>query len=144
MDNNLSEGQLRKVVRIRDAALFAGSDEHAGHILSLIASARLHELDPERYLRDVIRILPHWPRQRFLELAPLHWRATRDRLDPQELDAELRPLHVPDPPQKYRSVWFPKSVCSTEQNGVTISLGAQPQSVASRTERDETRGIGWS
>lgn len=85
MDNNLSEGQLRKVVRIRDAALFAGSDEHAeaaGHILSLIASARLHQLDPERYLRDLIRVLPHWPRQRFLEL-----------------HAELGPLRVPDPPQ---------------------------------------------
>jgi transposase len=102
MDNNLSEGQLRKVVRIRDAALFAGSDEHAeaaGHILSLIASARLHELDPERYLRDVIRVLPHWPRERFLELSPLHWRATRARLDPWQLDAELGPLRVPDPPQ---------------------------------------------
>ena len=61
MDNNLSEGQLRKNVRIRDASLFAGSDGHAeaaGHILSLIASARLHELDPERYLRDLIRVLP--------------------------------------------------------------------------------------
>jgi len=102
MDNNLSEGQLRKVVRIRDAALFAGSDDHAeaaGHILSLIASARLHELDPERYLRDVIRVLPHWPRERFLELSPLHWRATRDRLDPRQLDAELGPLRVPDPSQ---------------------------------------------
>jgi hypothetical protein len=40
MDNNLSESALRKVVIIRDSALFAGSDEHAqsaGHILSLIA-----------------------------------------------------------------------------------------------------------
>ena len=102
MDNNLSEGQLRKIVRIRDASLFAGSDDHAeaaGHILSLIASARLHELDPERYLRDLIRVLPHWPRDRFLELSPLHWRATRARLDPQELDAELGPLRIPDPAQ---------------------------------------------
>lgn len=34
------------------------SDEHAssaGHVLSLIASARLHRLDPERYLTDLIR-----------------------------------------------------------------------------------------
>ena len=102
MDNNLSEGQLRKVVRIRDAALFAGSDGHAeaaGHILSLIASARLHELDPERYLCDLIRVLPHWPRERFLELAPLHWRTTRARLEPPQLDAELGPLRLPDPAQ---------------------------------------------
>jgi len=42
LDNNLSEGELRKVVRIRDASLFAGSDLHAqsaGHIRSLPAKA---------------------------------------------------------------------------------------------------------
>lgn len=72
LDNNLPENALRKVVLIRDAALFAGSDEHtesAGHILSLVASARLHHLDPEAYLRNLIRVLPFWPRDRFLELA---------------------------------------------------------------------------
>ena len=103
LDNNLSEGQLRKVVRIRDDSLFAGSDEHAeaaGHILSLIASARLHHLDPERYLRDIIRVLPHWPKERHLELAPLHWAATRACLNPAQLHAELGPLDVPPAPAK--------------------------------------------
>jgi IS66 C-terminal element len=38
--------------------------------MSLIASARLHRLDPEAYLRDLIRLVPHWPRDRYLELAP--------------------------------------------------------------------------
>jgi transposase len=100
LDNNLSEGQLRKVVRIRDASLFAGSDLHAqsaGHILSLIASARMHGLDPERYLRDIIRVLPFWPKDRYLELAPKYWAATRARLDPRELDAEVGLLCVPEP-----------------------------------------------
>ncbi len=99
MTNNFSERELRKIVRIRDAALFAGSDLHAeamGHILSLVASARLHNLDPERYLRDMIRVLPHWPRERFLELAPKYWQATHDNLDPDQLAAELGPLSVPD------------------------------------------------
>lgn len=98
MDNNLSEGELRKIVRIRDASLFAGSDEHAeaaGHILSLIASARLHNLDPERYLRDLIRVLPHWPKARYLELAPKHWLVTRALLNLAQLGAELGPLDVP-------------------------------------------------
>ncbi|HJL16887.1 MAG TPA: transposase domain-containing protein [Sandaracinaceae bacterium LLY-WYZ-13_1] len=89
--------QLRKVVRIRDrdASLFAGSDEHAeaaGHLLSLIASARHHELDPERYLRDLIRVLPVWPRERFRELAPKYWLATRARIDARELEARSPPL----------------------------------------------------
>lgn len=102
MDNNLSERELRKVVRIRDASLFAGSDEHAeaaGHILSLIASARLHNLDPEQYLRELIRVLPHWPKERFLELSPLHWSATRRCLESVQLAAELGPLDVPAPAQ---------------------------------------------
>ena len=101
LDNNPSEGQLRKVVRIRDASLFAGSDDHAesaGHILSLIASAKLHGLDPERYLRDIIRVLPFWPRERFLELAPKYWAQTRACLDPAELEREVGTTAVPDSP----------------------------------------------
>lgn len=98
LDNNPSESQLRKVVRIRDASLFAGSTEHAaaaGSILSMIASARLHDLDPEQYLRDMIRVLPHWPQDRNLELVPKFWPRTRSRLDPVELSREFGALTVP-------------------------------------------------
>jgi transposase len=101
MTNNHSERQLRKVAVGRNAWLFVGSDDHgqaAGNLLTLIASARLHKLDPELYLRDVFRVLPHWPRERYLELAPRYWSATRARLDPNELDQELGPLKVPEPP----------------------------------------------
>jgi hypothetical protein len=41
----------------------------------------------------VFRVLPYWPRDRFLELCPREWRVTRDRLD--ELERELGPLTVP-------------------------------------------------
>lgn len=47
----------------RKAWLFVGSDDHgqaAGNLLTLIASARLHRLDPEVYLRDVFRVLPEF------------------------------------------------------------------------------------
>lgn len=100
LDNNRSERELRRVAVGRKAWLFAGSDEHAessGHILSLIASARLHGLDPERYLRDMIRVLAYWPKNRHLELAPKYWGATRARLDLAQLDAEIGPLTVPPP-----------------------------------------------
>ena len=100
LTNNWSERELRKVVRIRDAALFAGSDLHAesaGAILSLIASAKLHGLDPQQYLRDLIRVLPMWPEERYLELAPLFWAQTRARLDPAELEAEIGWITVPKP-----------------------------------------------
>lgn len=77
-----------------------GSDDHAqaaGNLLTLIASARLHGLDPEEYLRDVLRVRAHWPRDRYLELAPKYWAATRARLDVAQLAAEFGPLDIPPP-----------------------------------------------
>ncbi|MGB8259599.1 MAG: transposase, partial [Terracidiphilus sp.] len=48
LDNNRSERALRAIAVGRKAWLFVGSDGHAessGHILSLVASCRLHRLD---------------------------------------------------------------------------------------------------
>jgi transposase len=98
LDNNHSESALRRIAVGRKAWLFVGSDDHAtsaGHLFSLIASARLHRLDPELYLRDLFRILGQWPRDRYLELAPKYWAATRARLDPVELANEVGPLTIP-------------------------------------------------
>jgi transposase len=100
LDNNASERELRRIAVGRKNWLFVGSDDHAqaaGNLLTLIASARLHGLDPEAYLRDLFRVLPYWPRGRFLELCPRDWLATRGRLDPAELERELGPLTVPEP-----------------------------------------------
>ena len=98
LTNNQSERELRRVAVGRKAWLFVGSDDHAqaaGNVMSLIASARLHRLDPEAYLRDLIRVVPHWPRNRYLELAPRYWLATRARLDAAQLKRELGPLDLP-------------------------------------------------
>ncbi|MDP3278734.1 MAG: transposase domain-containing protein [Deltaproteobacteria bacterium] len=38
------------------------------NIFSLIASCRLHDVDPELYLREIIHGMPYWPKDRFLEL----------------------------------------------------------------------------
>lgn len=100
IDNNGSERELRRIAVGRKAWLFVGSDDHAqaaANFFSLIASCKLHGLDPEGYLRDVLRVLPHWPKDRYLELAPLFFAATRARLDPAQLDRELGPLTVPPP-----------------------------------------------
>jgi transposase len=98
LTNNNAERELRRVATGRKAWLFVGSDDHgqaAGNLLSLIASARLHRLDPEAYLRDLFRVLPHWPSDRYLELCPRDWTATRARLDADQLRAEFGPLTVP-------------------------------------------------
>jgi transposase len=101
LTNNAAERELRRVATGRKAWLFVGSDDHgqaAGNLLTLIASARLHRLDPEAYLRDLFRVLPHWPRDRYLELAPRDWAVTRAGLDAEQLARELGPLTVPGPP----------------------------------------------
>jgi len=41
-------------------------------------------------------VLPYWPRERYLELSPKHWTATRARLRPEELAAALSAFEVPD------------------------------------------------
>lgn len=97
-DNNASERALRKVAVGRKNWLFVGSDEHAvstANLLSIIATAKLHDLDPEQYLRDLFRVLPHWPKDRYLELAPKAWPATRERLALRELEQEVGALTVP-------------------------------------------------
>lgn len=98
LDNTRAERALRKIVVGRKNWMFYGSDTHAeaaAAIFSLVASCRLHRLDPFVYLEEVLRVLPYWPRDRYLELAPAHWSATRDRLDPQELDLQIGSFAVP-------------------------------------------------
>ena len=100
LDNNASERELRRIAVGRKAWLFVGSDDHAqaaGNLLTLIASARLHGLDSETYLRDLFCVLPQWPRDRYLELAPRYWAATRARLVDAELERELGYFTIPDP-----------------------------------------------
>ncbi|GMV44473.1 MAG: hypothetical protein AMXMBFR64_61890 [Myxococcales bacterium] len=101
MDKNPAELQLHGRVAVgRKARLFVGSDDHAesaAGIMSLIASARLHRIDPEACLRDIICVLPHWPRDRYIELAPKYWAQTRALLNPAELAVEPGDLTVPDP-----------------------------------------------
>jgi transposase len=114
LDNNRSERALRGTIATgRKAWLFVGSDDHgqsAAHLFSLVASCRLHGLDPEAYLRDLFRVLAHWPKDRQLELAPKYWAATRAGLDPFELAREIGPLTIP-----------PASDATTEQQPATNS-----------------------
>jgi transposase len=100
MDNNLSEAALKLICTGRRNWLFFGSDDHAqaaANLFSLIASCQLHDIDPERYLTELIHIMPVWPRDRYLELAPAYWTATRARLNPAELANEIGPITVPSP-----------------------------------------------
>ena len=101
LDNTRSERALRTIVVGRKAWMFYGSDVHAeaaAALFTIIASCRLHRLDPEAYFDEVIRVLPYWPRERYLELAPVNWVATRACLDQDELAAPWGPITVPPTP----------------------------------------------
>jgi hypothetical protein len=101
LTNNGAERALKTVALGRKAWLFCGSDDHAkstAALYSLVASARLHRLDPEEYLRCLIRLVPLWPQHRMLELAPLFWKRTAARLDPDQLSKELGPIAIPAEP----------------------------------------------
>lgn len=101
LTNNGAERAIKAIALGRKAWLFCGSDDHAkstAALYSIIASARLHKLDPEEYLRCLIRLVPMWPPDRMLELTPLFWARTRARLDAKALEAELGPIALPDEP----------------------------------------------
>ena len=56
-DNNWIENRIRPIALGRNNWLFAGSlraGQRAAAIMSLIGSARMNELDPYAYLRDVL------------------------------------------------------------------------------------------
>ena len=89
---------LRKIVVGRKNWMFYGSDTHAesaAAVFSIIASCRLHSVDPHQYLDEVLRVLPYWPKERYLELAPKHWKATRAQLRADELDAPICSFTIP-------------------------------------------------
>ena len=79
LDNNPAELELRRIAVGRKNWLFVGSDSGGAAsavMVSLIASCALHDIEPWAWLRDVLTVLPAWPHQRVIELAPYNWRET--------------------------------------------------------------------
>jgi transposase len=78
IDNNASERELRRIAVGRKNWMFAGSDNGgntAAVLFTLTASARRHELDPWRYLRDVLARMPATPISQLEEFLPDRWKA---------------------------------------------------------------------
>jgi len=101
LDNNPSELELRAEVVGQNNWLFCGSDagvEWNTTLVSLIASCRMHGIEPWAYLRDVLSLLPGWKKDRVLELAPKYWKATRAKKATQRRLKELQLLGRPAPP----------------------------------------------
>jgi hypothetical protein len=79
-DNNFAERAMRHVVIGRRNWIFAGSDsggKRAAIIFSLVATCKLHGIDPFAYFRDVLERLPSHPINQIHELLPHNWKAAQ-------------------------------------------------------------------
>jgi transposase len=80
IDNNLSERTIRSVAIGRKNWMFLGSDrggKTAEVLMSLVATCKLHQVDPYRYLRGILNVLPTQPTAADLrDLLPDRWLAT--------------------------------------------------------------------
>jgi len=77
IDNNISERALRMVVIGRKNYLFAGSEagaQRAAIIYSLVASCKLHHIDPFAYFVDVLKRVSTHPADKIDELLPGGWK----------------------------------------------------------------------
>jgi transposase len=86
--NNMSELALRREAVGRKNWLFVGSDDGGvvnATFTSLLASCRMHGVEPWTYLRDLFCLLPHVPAHRLIDLAPLNWATTVQRDEVQKL-----------------------------------------------------------
>ena len=83
VDNNTVERGIRPIPLGRKNSLFAGSDsggERWAVLASLINTAKLHDIDPQTYLSDVLdRIVSGRTKVNALrELLPWEWKAARE------------------------------------------------------------------
>ncbi len=81
ISNNAAERELRAVAVGRKNWTFAGSDEggrRAAAIYTLIATAKLNDIDPQAWLADLLSRLPDHPAKRIHELLP--WNCHRQRV----------------------------------------------------------------
>ena len=77
MSNNAAERELRAVAVGRRNWTFAGSDEggrRAAAIYTLIATAKLNDIDPQAWLADVLARINDHAIHRLGELLPWNWR----------------------------------------------------------------------
>jgi len=76
LTNNAAERALRGIAIGRKNWLFAGSDrggERAATMYTLIATAKLNNIDPQAWLADVLRRIADHPARRLNQLLPWNW-----------------------------------------------------------------------
>ena len=83
LTNNAAERALRPAALGRKAWLFAGSDrggDRAAVIYSLIATAKMNNIDPQAWLADTLARIAELPAKRLDQLLPWNWKKTAGAL----------------------------------------------------------------
>lgn len=83
LTNNAVERALRGLALGRKSWLFAGSDrgaDRAAIMYTLIATAKLNDVDPQAWLADVLARIADTPQGRLADLLPWNWKAQSARL----------------------------------------------------------------
>ena len=76
IDNNLVENAIRPVAVGRKNYLFAGSHEaaqRAAMVYSLLATCKLHNINPHYWLRDVLEHMHLFTTSNIEQLLPQNW-----------------------------------------------------------------------
>ena len=77
LTNNAAERALRGIALGRKSWLFAGSDrggDRAAFMYTLIATAKLNDVDPQAWLAHVLATIAETPQHRLYELLPWNWK----------------------------------------------------------------------
>lgn len=99
LDDTRAERALRTPVIFRKIRCFTAAIRmpKRRRPCSLLQTCRLHGIDPQSYFEEVVRLLPQWPNDRYLELAPNFWRGIRARIPSDQLASPLCWFSMPDP-----------------------------------------------
>lgn len=76
LDNNIIENKMRPIALGRKNYLFAGSHEgakRAAIIYSLFGTAKMHDVNPYEWLKDVLQRMRSHPVNKLAELLPHNW-----------------------------------------------------------------------
>jgi transposase len=77
IDNNASEREMKRVVLNRKNSLFVGNERGgrtAAILSSLTSTCRRHDLDPQRYLTQLLTNLPATPMSQLDQWLPDGWK----------------------------------------------------------------------
>jgi len=98
LTNSGSERALRNLALGRHNWLYFANETGVRWYVvfrSLLASCAPHDLNAQQYLEELLRLVPHWPVNRMLELSPRYWQQTRNALSEEHRQLLLRPWDLP-------------------------------------------------